>query len=124
MILHLQKSQPSPDLCRIEMAGKLMMGNDSRQVEWSLAQLLEAGVRRVVFDLSKLDGIDSTGVGILVVCHAKLQKVGGSLRLAGPTGIVLETLQMTHVDKLVPVFPSAEEAEREPEAKHYGLGKG
>src|SRR5215469_5964270 len=95
---------------RIELIGKLMMGNDSRQVEWSVAELLVAGVKKVVFDLSRLDGIDSTGVGIIVVCHAKLQKVGGNLRLAGATGIVLETLQMTHVDKIVSIFPNAEEA--------------
>jgi len=112
MILQLHKTQLSPGLCRIEMTGKLMMGNDSRQVEWSLAELLEAGVRRVVFDLSKLDGIDSTGVGIIVVCHAKLQEAGGSLRIAGPTGIVLDTLRMTHVDRIVPMFASAVEAEQ------------
>jgi anti-sigma B factor antagonist len=112
MILQLHTNQPSGDLCRIEMTGKLMMGNDSRQVEWNLAQLIEAGVKRVVFDLSKLDGIDSTGVGILVVCHAKLQKVGGSLRIAGPTGIVMDTLLMTHVDRLVPFYATAEGAEQ------------
>jgi anti-sigma B factor antagonist len=112
MILQLQKSQPAPDLCRIGMIGKLLMGNDSRQVEWSIAELLVSGVRRVVFDLSKLEGIDSTGVGIIVVCHAKLQKAGGNLRIAGASGLVLETLQMTHVDRIVPLYPSPEEAEQ------------
>jgi anti-anti-sigma factor len=112
MILELHKSQLSPELCRIEMAGKLMMGNESRQVEWNIGKLIEAGVKRVVFDLGKLDGIDSTGVGIIVVCHAKLQKVGGSLRIAGPTGIVLDTLQMTHVDRLVPFYTTVEEAQQ------------
>jgi anti-anti-sigma factor len=110
MILQLRKSQPCPELSRIELIGKLMMGNESRQVKWSVAELLVAGVRQVVFDLSRLDGIDSTGVGIIVVCHAKLQKAGGNLRIAGASGIVLETLQMTHVDRIVPLFPSAEEA--------------
>lgn len=112
MILQLHKTQLAPDLSRIELVGRLMMGNDSRQVEWNIAELLVAGVKRVVFDLSKLEGIDSTGVGIIVVCHAKLQRAGGSLRIAGARGIVLETLQMTHVDKIVPFFPSAEEAEQ------------
>ena len=112
MILQLHKTQPSPDLCRIEFVGKLMMGNDSRQVEWSLAELLGAGVKKVVFDLSKLEAIDSTGVGIIVVCHARLQKAGGSLRIAGAQGIVLETLHMTHVDRLVQLIPSADAAEQ------------
>ena len=112
MILQLHKTQTSPDLCRIEFVGKLMMGNDSRQVEWSLAELLGAGVKKVVFDLSKLEAFDSTGVGIIVLCHDRLQKAGGSLRIAGAQGIVLETLHMTHVDRLVQLFPSADAAEQ------------
>jgi len=108
MILQLRKSQPSPDLCRIDLIGKLMMGNDSRQVEWSISELLIAGIKKIIFDLSKLDGIDSTGVGILVMCQAKMQKAGGMLRIAGPHGIVQETLTLTHVDKLVAFFPSAD----------------
>jgi anti-sigma B factor antagonist len=112
MILQLNKTQISPDLFRIEMSGKLMMGNDSRQVERLVGELLEAGVKRMIFDLRRLDGIDSTGVGIIVVCHARLHKAAGTLRIAGATGIVLDTLQMTHVDRIVPIFASVEEAEQ------------
>jgi len=79
-------------------------------VEWNLSELLVAGVKKVIFDLAMLDGIDSTGVGIIVMCHAKLQKVGGNLRIGGAQGIVLETLQMTHVDRLVPMFGTSKEA--------------
>jgi anti-sigma B factor antagonist len=109
MILELQKSQPAPDICLMEFTGKLMMGNDSRQVEWGISELLGAGVKKIIFDLSKLESIDSTGVGILVMCEAKLRKAGGALRIAGPAGIVNETLVMTHVDRLVPIFPTARE---------------
>lgn len=108
MILQLHKTQPTPDICLVEFTGKLMMGNDSRQVEWSISELLIAGIKKIIFDLSKLDGIDSTGVGILVMCQAKMQKAGGMLRIAGPQGIVHDTLMLTHVDKLVPLFPSAD----------------
>ncbi len=110
MILQLQKSQPFPDICLMEFSGKLLMGNDSRQVEWMLAELLGAGMKRVVFDLSRLDSIDSTGVGILVMCEGKMKKAGGELRLAGPAGLVRETLIMTHIDRLVRMFPTAGEA--------------
>jgi len=37
-----------------------------------------------------------------------MQKAGGMLRIAGPQGIVQETLKLTHVDKLVPFFPSVD----------------
>ena len=110
MMLQVHKNQLSPDLCQLEFVGKLLMGNEAKQVEWNVSELLVAGVKKIIFDLALVDGIDSTGVGVIVMCQAKLQKAGGSLRVAGAQGIVLETLQMTHVDRLVPMFPTAKEA--------------
>ncbi|HTC39990.1 MAG TPA: STAS domain-containing protein [Candidatus Acidoferrales bacterium] len=110
MILQLQKSQPASDISLIKLSGKLMMGNESRQVELSVAESLGAGVKKFILDLSKLDSIDSTGVGIIVVCEGKVRKAGGRMRIAGPVGVVHDTLLMTHVDRLVPVFPTVSEA--------------
>jgi anti-sigma B factor antagonist len=110
MILQIQKSQPSPDISLLEFSGKLMMGNDSRQVEWTVAELLQSGVKRIIFDLSKLDSIDSTGVGIIVMCEGKVRKAGGAVRIAGPVGLVRDTLVMTHVDRIVGLFSTATEA--------------
>jgi anti-sigma B factor antagonist len=110
MILQLEKSQPEPDICLIQFSGKLMMGNDSRQVEWTVAELLEAGMKKIIFELSKLESIDSTGIGIIVMCEGKVRKAGGEVRIAAPVGLVRDTLVMTHVDRLVRFFPTVEEA--------------
>jgi anti-sigma B factor antagonist len=110
MILQVQKKQATPEIAVLELSGRLMMGNDSRQVEWSVADLLKNGVKRVVVDLRGLDAIDSTGVGILVMCNAKLQKAGGMMRIVSTDGIVESTLQMTHVDRIVKFFETVEEA--------------
>lgn len=110
MILEVQKKLASPEIVILELRGRLLMGNDSRQVEWSIAEVLKDGVKKVVVDLRELDAIDSTGVGILVMCNAKLQKAGGVMRIASTDGIVESTLQMTHVDRIVKFFPTVEEA--------------
>ena len=111
MILQVQKNQVTPEIAVLALSGRLLMGNDSQQVEWTVADLLKNGIKKVVFDLTALHGIDSTGVGILVVCQAKLQNAAGNLRIAGvQPGIVHETLQMTHVDRLVRFFPTTQEA--------------
>ncbi len=110
MILEVQKKSPAAAVGILELRGKLLMGNDSRQVEWAIAEWIKAGVKSVIFDLGGLEMIDSTGVGIIVMCHAKLENVGGNLRIAGARGIVQEILHMTHVDKIVKFFPTAEEA--------------
>jgi len=113
MNLQVHKHQLSPELCQLEFVGKLLMGNEAKQVEWNVSELLVAGVNKVIFDFSMLDSIDSTGVGIIVMCQAKLQKAGGSLKLAGAQGIVLDTLHMTRVDRLVPLFGTVKEAEQD-----------
>ncbi len=110
MILEIEKKQLPPDISVLELRGRLLMGNDSRQVEWTMAELLKDGAKKVVVDLRQLDAIDSTGVGILVMCNAKLQKSGGVMRIVSVDGIVESTLQMTHVDRIVKFFPTVEEA--------------
>jgi anti-anti-sigma factor len=110
MILNVQKKSPSSSVGILELHGRLMMGNDSRQVEWSVDEWIKGGVKSIVLDLSDLDMIDSTGVGIIVMCHAKLEKAGGSLRIAGTQGIIQDILHMTHVDRIVRFFATAEEA--------------
>ena len=110
MSLHLEKSQPSAELTILPLSGRLMMGAESKQLQVAVDELIKEGVKHIVVDLAQLEGIDSTGAGILVVCHTKLQKVHGSLRIAGAQGIVHDTLVMIHVNRLVPFFPTAQEA--------------
>jgi len=110
MILEVQKKQATPEIVVLELRGRLLMGNDSRQVEWSIAEVMKEGAKKVVMDLRELDAIDSTGVGILVMCNAKLQKAGGVMRIVSSDGIVESTLQMTHVDRIVKFFDTVEAA--------------
>ncbi len=65
MILQLQKSQPAPDVCLIGFSGKLMMGNESRQVEWNVAELLGAGTKKIIFDLRLSNLCANCSKGIL-----------------------------------------------------------
>jgi anti-sigma B factor antagonist len=110
MILTVNKKQVTPEIGLAELHGRLLMGNDSRQVEWSVGEFLKEGVKKVVLDLSGVDTMDSTGVGILVMCHAKLQKEKGDLRIVSKPGLVHDTLLMTHVDRLMQFFPTIEDA--------------
>ena len=110
MSLQVSKNRIAPELAILSLAGRLMMGEECRQLQQAVEESIQQGIKNIVVDLSHLEGIDSTGAGILVVCNGKLQKVQGSLRIAGTQGIVHETLTMIHVDRLVPFFPTAEEA--------------
>ena len=47
-----------------------------------------------------------------MMCHAKLRKAGGALRVAGARGMVEEALAMTSVDKIIDLYSTATEAAR------------
>ena len=110
MILNIERKQLPNDVVVFEMTGRIILGNNSRDVELNLTKALNENLRKVIFDLAGVTILDSTGVGIVVMCHAKLKKVGGELRVAGSTGMVDETLRMTSVDRIVHFFPTVTEA--------------
>jgi anti-sigma B factor antagonist len=110
MILNLARKKVEPDITILEMIGRITMGSDSQKIEWGLAELLKENQKKVIFDLSEVTYLDSSGIGILVMCHAKLKKAGGALLIAGARGMVGETLELTSVNKIVPLYPTAAEA--------------
>ena len=110
MILTIGRKDIEPDIAVLEMTGRIVLGNDAMNVEWKLGELLKENVKKVVFDLKGVTIVDSTGVGIIVMCHAKLKKNGGTLRIAGVDGMVWDTLRLTSVDKLIQFYPTVEEA--------------
>jgi anti-sigma B factor antagonist len=110
MILNIQRKQLSQDIAVFEMTGRIILGNNSRDVELNLTRALNENLRKIIFDLAGVTLLDSTGVGIVVLCHAKLKKAGGELRVAGATGVVEEILRMTSIDKIVRFFPTVSDA--------------
>jgi anti-anti-sigma factor len=113
VILKIEHKKLQPDVDVLAMAGRLTMGSDSQHVEWNLAGLLKENHTKVIFDLTDVSFLDSSGVGILVMCHARLKKAGGALRIAGAQGIVEKILEMTHVNRIVDLYPTASEAARD-----------
>ena len=110
MILTVEKKQLAPDVTVLEMTGRIIMGNNSRDVELKLAEILHDNGKKIIFDLSGVTIIDSTGIGILVLCKGKIEKEGGKLHVAGAAEFVKDVFKMTSVDKLIQMYPTVAEA--------------
>jgi anti-sigma B factor antagonist len=110
VILTVECRQISPDITVLELKGRIILGNNSRDVELKLAELLRERARKIIFDVQGITMVDSTGIGILVVCQGKIAKEGGELRIAGASGSVHDTMKITSVDKILQLYPSVEEA--------------
>jgi anti-anti-sigma factor len=106
MPLAVQTKQLEPGIVVLEMAGRITMGNDCRQVEWTTKKLLAENRRKIIFDLSHVTHVDSTGIGIIVTVAGQMREVGGALRVAGATEHVEQLLKMTNVDRIVELHPT------------------
>lgn len=107
MPLTIETKQLHADIVVLEMTGRITLGNDCRQVEWTTNKLVEDKHTKVIFDLSGITHLDSTGIGIIVTVAGQMKKAGGQLRVAGANGHVEQLLKMTNVDKIVALHPTA-----------------
>jgi len=110
LILKINRKKIEPDIAVLEMVGRIALGRDCQEVEWRLEDLLKENHKKVIFDLAGVNHMDSTGVGILVMCAGKLRKAGGELRVAGASGMVDQILKVTKVDQIVGFYPTTDAA--------------
>jgi anti-sigma B factor antagonist len=109
MILEIEKKTVG-SIVVLEMSGRITLGRDCQQIESDVDELLRNKQTRIVFDLAKVKYMDSSGIGILVMCSGKIKGAGGALRLAGATGVVDQTLTLTRMNVIVPVFATVGQA--------------
>ncbi len=109
-MLTIQQKRIGPDIVVMEMNGRITLGRDSQQIEWDLEKLLKSNEKKVIFDMTGVEHVDSTGVGIIVMCTGKLKDAGGKLRVAGTRPNIDKILRLTSIDKIVELFPSTESA--------------
>lgn len=110
MSLNIQKRRVGADLIVLGLAGRITLGRDCQEVEWQVEDLLKEHEKKIILDLSELQYLDSSGVGILVMCSGKVKQAGGELSVIGAQGIVEQTLRMTRVDQIVALYANVEAA--------------
>lgn len=89
----------------LEPNGKIMGGPDASLLHDKLYEFIEKDKKKFVVDLSGVDWMNSTGLGILISGYTTLRNNGGKLKLANVTDKIKSLLVITKLD---PVFESYE----------------
>ena len=105
--MQIVRKELKPGIIVLELSGPLQMGVECKQLELSFDEVLRDKQTRVVLDLTKVTKLDSGGLGKIVNCFSRLKTAGGSLCLAGTTGMIEGLLKMTHADRFLKCYPSA-----------------
>ncbi|HLK63726.1 MAG TPA: STAS domain-containing protein [Bryobacteraceae bacterium] len=108
--MEISQKEIAPGKVVITLTGKLMMGRESEQIVTAVEDLLKQGKRNIIFDLSGVVAIDSTGIGRFISSYNKVGAVDGDLRMAGATGHVFQTFHVSLLDTVFRFFPDVEAA--------------
>lgn len=82
----------------------------SPELERAVLERLEAGCKRMVFDLADLDYVSSAGLRVILLAGKKLRATQGKLVLAGMRDVVREVFDMSGFLTLFAVTPDVEQA--------------
>lgn len=110
MLLTIKTRTAEPDILVVEIEGRILLGRECTHVEDTIVKAIDEGARNIVVDLAGVRQIDSSGLGIITLCFGRMSKAGGRFYLAGAHGVILEILKMTHLDSVIPVAATADEA--------------
>jgi anti-sigma B factor antagonist len=92
----------------VAVEGELDLSTAPR-LKWMLVDSLEAGVRQLVVDLSRVTFMDSTALGVLVGVNRSLEP-GVRLALVGSHEKVLQIFEFSGIDSAFAIFPTRSEA--------------
>ncbi|HWF08433.1 MAG TPA: STAS domain-containing protein [Bryobacteraceae bacterium] len=105
MVLSITTRHCEPDVTVIEINGRITLGRESGQIETFVLKALGEGAAKIVFDLSQVSYIDSTGIGIIAYCFGKASQKGAQAAVAGAAGLVLDVFRLTRLDSVIRFFP-------------------
>ena len=72
MILEIETKKVEPDIAIVQFTGKITLGRESQRIESVVGELLQGGSRKFIFDIAKVDYIDSAGLGMITLCSGKV----------------------------------------------------
>lgn len=77
--------------------------SNADQVKDAVFAVYADGLRNIESDMSKVEIIDSCGLGALIAMNRSCRERKGSLRLANPSPAVARVLQLTHLTRVFEV---------------------
>ena len=93
-----------------ELSGKIMGGPDAMMMNDQLHQVLESGHNKIIADLSSVEWMNSSGLGVLISGLTTIRDAGGDIRLASVTDKINNLLTITKLSNVFQIFDTVEEA--------------
>lgn len=104
------KQSPMGDVMVLNLSGKIMGGPDHDKFQSEIKTLVSAGSVDILLNMSKVNWVNSTGLGILVSAFHTLKKNGGQLKICEVSDRIDNILNVTQLKLVFETYDSCEEA--------------
>ena len=108
--MSVEAKQLDSGVAVVTITGRLAMGAETERLDAAVKSLLQKDQKKFVLDITTLDYVDSSGIGMLVSCLTNVKKAGGELKLAGASPRIRRIFAMTGVDTVMPMFDTLADA--------------
>jgi anti-anti-sigma factor len=100
----------APGVMVVTVKGPVMRGPESEQITALVDDLLRQAKRTIIFDLADVTKLDSTGIGHFIASYNQITAAGGTMRMAGAHGPILQAFHVCRLDTVFQFYPSVNEA--------------
>ncbi len=98
------------DIIVLYLSGKLMGGPDAGILNNKLHEFVEAKTTRIIADISKLEWMNSSGLGILIGGLTTMRNNGGDLKIAAVPARIQSLLAITKLNTILESYDSIQDA--------------
>jgi len=94
----------------LSLDGNLLGGPDATVLHTRLHELLEAGKKQVILDLSHVTVMNSSGLGLLIGGVSAVKNAGGRLTIAGASAKLSAVFTVSKLGPLLETYPTVDAA--------------
>ncbi len=94
----------------LDIEGAIKLGESAEFFSQALENVLQSENSNVIIDFSRINYIDSTGIGELIGYLSKFSGEHRQVILVNPSERILRLLKVVRLEKVFPIFPDEDSA--------------
>lgn len=83
---------------------------ETQELEKKVLEVVDSEDKRLLFDFSELEYINSSGLRVLVMAYQRMKQNKGHVAICNIRDYILEVFEISGYDKIFSIFPSKDEA--------------
>jgi len=107
--LVMERVSISPKECRVAARGQIDLYS-APAFKTALVEAIDAGMTDIIVDLTEVEFMDSTALGVLVGVSKRIKLLGGSVAIVSPDETIQRVFELSGLAKRFDIYDSEAEA--------------